>query len=89
MTRFGEGLVSTEQLYAAHVNLGNIQGGDPKVLQELGYCVEPDDILRHAACAVEAAAVLRRLEEPDPYAGLTGKQLFRVKLAELRQRQAS
>ena len=86
MERNGAVEISPAQWRAYYAGLGNIHGGDVEVLEDLGIPVAIETLEHHVACGAEVAELLR---EPDPYEGLSGKQLFRAVKEELALRRAS
>lgn len=86
MERNGEVQISPAQWRAYRTGLGNIQGGDPEVLEDLGIPVTEETLRHHVACGAEVAELLR---ESDPYEGLTGKELFHAVRLALAERIAS
>lgn len=88
MERNGSVEISAAQLQAYYWGL-NTTKGDPEALEELGIPVYPETLQAHVQAGAEVAELLHEPEAPDPYAGLTGKQLFRAVREELALRRAS
>lgn len=88
MERSRSAQVSAEQWRAYYLGLSSIKG-DPEVLEDLGIPVAEETLYAHVAAGAEVAELLKATEEPDPYAGLTGKQCFRAAMEALAQRSAS
>ncbi|MFI5275483.1 MAG: hypothetical protein ACHQT5_01535 [Candidatus Saccharimonadales bacterium] len=88
MERHGTVEISAAQLQAYYWGLNTIKG-DPEVLEDLGIPVYPETLLDHVERGAAVAELLQEPEEPDPYAGLSGKQLFRAVREELALRRAS
>lgn len=86
MERNGAVEISPAQWRAYNAGLGNINGGDTEVLEDLGIPVTMETLHHHVACGAEVAELLR---EPDPYEGLSGKELFRAVRLALAERVAS
>ena len=63
--------------------------GDPEALEDLGIPVTEETLYAHVAAGAAVAELLKATEEPEPYAGLTGKQKVYAILEELAQRRAS